>query len=116
MYLIVQYEDMSINEQMQHRIGNLPAFRIFSQASPLCMHLMEHACIMMVLTSQTSALMAISGIADVALLVLQGRRYVADGQQSLRDLVDTIEARTASCDNSLHPRPALLHDSNLSQG
>ena len=36
-FLIVQYEDMSINEQMQHRIGNLPAFRIFSQASPLYM-------------------------------------------------------------------------------
>ncbi|CAL5230032.1 g13477 [Coccomyxa viridis] len=53
-FLIVRYEDMSINEQMQHRIGNLPAFRILSQ----------------------------------------GRRYVADGQQSLRDLVDTIEART----------------------
>ena len=31
-FLIVHYEDMSLNEQMQHRIGNLPAFRIFSQA------------------------------------------------------------------------------------
>ena len=35
--LIVRYEDMSLNEQMQHRIGNLPAFRIFSQASLLLM-------------------------------------------------------------------------------
>ena len=32
-FLTVRYEDMSLNEQMQHRIGNLPAFRIFSQAS-----------------------------------------------------------------------------------
>jgi len=31
-FLVVQYEDMGVNEQMQHRIGNLPAFRIFSQA------------------------------------------------------------------------------------
>ena len=35
MFLTVRYEDMSLNEQMQHRIGNLPAFRIFSQASAL---------------------------------------------------------------------------------
>ena len=33
MFLTVRYEEMSLNEQMQHRIGNLPAFRIFSQAS-----------------------------------------------------------------------------------
>ena len=37
MFLIVRYEDMSINEQMQHRIGNLPAFRILSQAGYLYM-------------------------------------------------------------------------------
>ena len=37
MFLIVQYEEMSINEQMQHRIGNLPAFRILSQARYLYM-------------------------------------------------------------------------------
>ena len=36
MFLTVRYEDMSLNEQMQHRIGNLPAFRIFSQASAPC--------------------------------------------------------------------------------
>ncbi|CAK0784126.1 hypothetical protein CVIRNUC_007329 [Coccomyxa viridis] len=53
-FLTVRYEDMSLNEQMQHRIGNLPAFRIFSQ----------------------------------------GRRFVADGQQSLQSLMDTIETRT----------------------
>lgn len=35
MFLTVRYEEMSLNEQMQHRIGNLPAFRIFSQASAL---------------------------------------------------------------------------------
>ena len=34
------------------------------------------------------------------LVVMQGRRYVADGQQSLRDLVDAIEARTVS--NFIH--------------
>ena len=30
-FVVVHYEHMSLNEQMQHRIGNLPAFRIFSQ-------------------------------------------------------------------------------------
>lgn len=33
MFVVVRYEDMSLNEQMQHRIGNLPAFRIFSQVT-----------------------------------------------------------------------------------
>ncbi len=33
--MVVQYEDMGLNEQMQHRIGNLPAFRIFSQVTQI---------------------------------------------------------------------------------
>lgn len=34
-FVVVHIEGMSLNEQMQHRIGNLPAFRIFSQVTHL---------------------------------------------------------------------------------
>ena len=93
MFLIVRYEDMSLNEQMQHRIGNLPAFRIYAQASSL---LMQPSCIRMVnaMMRRTTLLTLLALTPMQHMWCLQGRRYVADGQQSLSDLVDIIEART----------------------
>ena len=116
MFLIVQYEDMSLNELMQHRIGSLPAFRIYSQArlsyvyrSGLLLPDAANALRLVLLHLHSCSLVQRSNCDgdsgnddddDKFCDDGQGRRFVADGRQNLRDLMDSIEAKTVRVSTS----------------